>query len=274
MIVPVVAVGAAVYGLARWFEWKNLYRPAQRIEMNPGSLGLEYEDVWFVAEDAVRLHGWWIPAEDAVGTIVYCHGNAGNIGDRVEIAADLRKLGVNVFLFDYRGYGQSKGIATEQGTYRDARAAFEVARYRHGDADNPPILVYGSSLGGAIAVQLALDKPARGLVLEGTFTSATEMGERMFPGLPIRWINRYRYNSLSKIASVTCPLVLAHSRKDQLIPYEMGQRLFRAATAPKRMVTLECDHGESGWSYTPRFWTDLQELVARTLGTGNLPPAQ
>lgn len=266
MIPYVAAIGAALYGAARIFEWKNLYHPESQIEMTPADLGLEFEDVTFVAEDAVQLHGWWIPTENARGTILYCHGNAGNIGDRTEVAADLRKLGVNVFLFDYRGYGRSKGLASENGTYRDARAAYEVVRSRHDDVENPPIIVHGASLGGAIAVQLALDRNPRALVLEGTFTSVTEMGQLLFPRLPIRWLNQHRYNSLSKIAKVTCPIVIAHSKNDQLIPFEMGQRLYRAATAPKRFVELENGHGESGWSYSPRFWTDLEELTTRVLG--------
>jgi fermentation-respiration switch protein FrsA (DUF1100 family) len=177
---------AVAWLLLRFMEWRSLYYPQRRLAYTPADAGLDYEDVTFVAEDGVALHGWWIPVTGAPGTLIVCHGNAGNIGNRVGLAADLVELGLNIFLFDYRGYGQSRGWPSERGTYRDARAAYEYVRARYADADVPPVVVLGRSLGGAVAVQLALDKPVRGLLVESTFTSVLEMAQELYPVLPVR----------------------------------------------------------------------------------------
>lgn len=259
----VAAAGA--YALARYFEWKNVYFPTRELESTPKDAGLEFEEVRFITEDARLLFGWWIPHPQARGTILHCHGNAGNIGDRVWLAADLHRLGVNVFLFDYRGYGQSRGLPTEKGTYADARAAFEVVRAMHNDSDAPPVVVHGQSLGGAVAIQVALDKPVRGLVVESSFTSVTDMAKHLYPGLPLHWVVRYRYNSLEKVARVQVPKLFAHSPADDLVPFDMGRRLFEAASEPKEFVELVGGHNEAGWATAPHYWKTLERFIARVL---------
>ena len=152
--IPVVVLTVAgIWAYLRYFEWRNLYHPGHGITSTPAELGLEYEDITFVSEDGLQLNGWWIPHAQARGTIIHCHGNAGNMSDRVWLVGDLHRLGVNVFIFDYRGYGNSRGLPTEQGTYADARAAYEVVRAKYDDVDTPPVIVHGQSLGGAVAVQ-------------------------------------------------------------------------------------------------------------------------
>ncbi|MBN1268262.1 MAG: alpha/beta hydrolase [Kiritimatiellae bacterium] len=250
----------------RYFEWKNLYYPARRLEATPADMTLAYEDVAFVAEDGCRLHGWWIPHERARGTVIVCHGNAGNIGDRVWLASDFHRLGLNVFLFDYRGYGLSRGLPTEQGTYRDARAAFEVVRARYADAETPPVLVYGESLGGAVAIQLAGDKPIRAVIVQSCFTSTIEMGRVLYPWLPVKWFCRWRYDSTEKVARLTMPKLFAHSREDELVPFEMGQRLYGLAAEPKEFVELSGGHNDAGWDVTPAYWKALQDFSDRVLG--------
>lgn len=261
-----IAAAGAAYVFARYFEWRNVYYPTREFLALPKDAGLEFEEVDFMTEDGRLLYGWWIPHPEARGAIIHCHGNAGNMGDRVEMAADLHRLRVNVFLFDYRGYGLSRGLPTEKGTYADARAAFEVVRARYHDSERPPVIVHGQSLGGAVALQLALDKPIRGLVVESTFTSVTDMARKLYPGLPLHWLVRFRYDSLAKISRVSVPKLLAHSRTDDLIPYEMGQRLFEAATEPKEFVTLTGGHNEAGWATSPEYWSALQRFVDRVLG--------
>ncbi|OQA29589.1 MAG: Alpha/beta hydrolase family protein [Verrucomicrobia bacterium ADurb.Bin345] len=260
------ALAAAGWAFLRYFEWKNLYFPAGPITTTPAEFGLEYEDVVFVSEDGNALHGWWIPHARARGSVIHCHGNAGNIGDRAWLAADFHRLGLNVFLFDYRGYGQSRGLPTERGTYADARAAFEVVRAKYGDADNPPILVHGQSLGGAVAIQLACDRPVCGLIVESTFTSVVEMGRKLYPRLPVRAFIRYRYNSLEKIARIAVPKLISHSRTDELVPFEMGQQLFNAASEPREFVALAGTHGEAGWGTTPEYWPCVERFVDRVFG--------
>ena len=250
---------------ARAFEWWNLYRPRRRLEQDPAAAGLAFEEVNFMTEDAVRLHGWWIPHPAARGTILYCHGNAGNIGTRLSVATGLHALGVNVFLFDYRGYGESRGFPTEAGTYRDARAAYEVVRARHGDAEEPPVVIVGASLGGAIAADLATCRPARGLVLEGAFPNATAVGELLYPALPVRWFNFFRYDTAARVARLTLPKLLVHSRDDELIPYALGEQLFQAAAHPKLFVPLRGAHGEAGWEANPAYAAALRAFVHQAL---------
>jgi fermentation-respiration switch protein FrsA (DUF1100 family) len=265
-VLQLVVIVAAVWLYLRFFEWRNLYHPTRRLAATPAVMGLEFEDVFFMTEDGRRLHGWWIPSDGARGTIIYCHGNAGNIGDRVAPCADLLKLDLNVFIFDYRGYGLSRGIPNEKGTYRDARAAYEVVRARYDDTEDPPVIIYGGSLGGAVAIQLALDKNVRGLILENTFPSVIEVGERLYPWLPIRWFSRYRYDSTVKVPDLRVPKLFAHSMHDQLIPYDMGRRLFEKAAEPKQFITLQGYHEEATWNETPTYWRAMEVFVTSVLG--------
>ena len=264
-LLPLLALAGLLVLAARVFEWINLYRPQRRLEHDPAEAGLAFEEVYFMTEDAVRLHGWWIPHPAARGTVIYCHGNAGNIGTRLSVITGLHALEVNVFIFDYRGYGTSRGLATEQGTYRDAHAAYEVVRARHGDAEQPPVIIYGASLGGAIAADLAVCRPARGLILEGAFTHATDVGEHRFPGLPVRWFNRFRYDTEARVAQLRLPKLLAHIRDDRVIPYALGERLFQSAAHPKTFVPLRGEHGEAGWEENPTYAAALRAFVQQVL---------
>jgi fermentation-respiration switch protein FrsA (DUF1100 family) len=264
-LIWVIAILALAWLYLRYFEWKNTFYPAREIEATPGDFGLAFEEVLFVAEDGVALHGWWVPHEEAKGTILHCHGNAGNIGDRAWMAADLHRLGVNVFLFDYRGYGRSRGFPSERGVYRDARAAYEVVRARHGDSESPPVIVHGQSLGGVVAVQLALDKPVRGLVVESAFSSVADIGEILYPWLPVRLTSANHFDALRKIAQIRVPKLFAHSPHDDLIPYALGRRLYDAAPAPKEFVDLEGGHNDAGWPTSPAYWRALDAWVCGVL---------
>jgi fermentation-respiration switch protein FrsA (DUF1100 family) len=182
------------------------------------------------------------------------------------MASDMARLGVNVFLFDYRGYGQSRGIPTEQGTYRDARAAYEVVRAKYDDAEDPPVIVYGRSLGATIAVQMAVDKPVKGLIIDSSFTSVPELGKVIYPWLPVNLISRWHYDAASKVGSITVPKVFAHSSGDDLIPYEMGRKLYDLAAEPKEFVELTGGHNDAGWDVTPEFWSAIEGLADRVFG--------
>jgi len=265
LLVTVMAV-AGMYGGLRLFERHQLFQPRRAIESTPDQAGLEYEPVDFVAADGVRLHGWWIPADGARGTILYCHGNAGNISTRMDVYKGLHALGVHVFAFDYRGYGKSRGLTTEHGMYEDARAAYEVVRERYDDADSPPVIMYGASLGGAVAAQLASERKVSGLIIEGGFTSAIEVGESWFPALPVRALATYRFDTVGKVMALRIPKLFAHSRNDEVIPFDIGKRLFAAASEPKQFVELQGIHGEAGWQESPAFHASLKTLVGKVLG--------
>lgn len=266
MLPRVALVLVVAWLFVRWFEWRSVYVPSRALSGDPSQAGLAFEEVSFMTEDAKLLYGWWIPHPSARGTVLYCHGNAGNISGRIDLCRDLHRLRVNVFIFDYRGYGRSKGWATEQGTYRDARAAYEVVCARYGDAEDPPVIVYGASLGGAVASQLALDKPVRALVVESSFPSAVDVGERLYPWLPVRAICSFRYDAARRLAHVAAPKLLASSRNDQLIPFELGWRLYEAAAPPKRFFELRGPHDEAGWNETPAYWAELERFVTGVLG--------
>ncbi len=260
--IAIILFVALAYGGVRWFEWSNAFHPSRRMEGDPGQLGIEFEDVVFMTADGKRLHGWWVPHPSARGTILYCHGNAGNISTRLDVITGLHELGVNVFIFDYRGYGRSRGIPGEIGLNHDAQAAYEVVRARYANVEQPPVILYGASLGGSVAVALAASRPVCGLILEGAFTSSIDVGERWFPMLPIHAMARYRFDALSKIMALHIPKLFAHSTSDQVIPFDLGEQLFKAAPEPKRFIPLDGEHGEAGWQETPAFHHELRRFVA------------
>ena len=263
--------GLAIAILAVWigirvFEWRQIFQPARRVVRTPDEVGLVYEEIRFVAEDSTFLRGWWVPAPAAVGTLMYLHGSGGNMGDRVEVLRDLHRLGLNLFTFDYRGYGDSRGIPTERGVYRDARAAFEVVRSKHHDAEDPPVVAYGRSLGGAVAIQLAQDKPLRGLVVEGSFLSIVAMAEHRHPGLPVRRFGSMRFDSGAKVGRLSVPKLIAHSRDDEVIPFDQSRRLYDACAEPRQFVELRGPHDDVGWVGNPGYWDGFGRFIASALG--------
>jgi pimeloyl-ACP methyl ester carboxylesterase len=169
----------------RYFERKGIYYSTREIISSPANIGLKYEDAYFNTNDNFRLNGWFIPAENSRGTLLFCHGNAGNISHRVEIIEIFNKLNLNVFIFDYRGYGRSQGIPTEEGLYQDAEAAYKYL-LSHKDVDKEKIIFYGESLGANVAIDLASKVKSAALIFQGAFTSAYDMGKKLFPYLPIK----------------------------------------------------------------------------------------
>ncbi|HBA85191.1 MAG TPA: hypothetical protein DCZ95_13970 [Verrucomicrobia bacterium] len=262
----IFVVLALAWAYIRYFEWSHFFVPRRAIVLTPADVGLEFEDVSFVAEDGCVLNGWWIPYPEARGTLIYCHGNASNLGDLTGVIADLRRLRVNLFAFDYRGYGKSRGLPTEKGLYRDARAAYEVVRARYADVDAPPVVVYGHSLGGAVAVQLASDKPVRGVMVEGTFSSSADMSRSIYSTIPVHWILHYRFDSLSKVGALRMPKLFGHTRQDETVPYALGRKLFEAAAEPKRFVELPGDHNTANWAMSRETWQALESFVMEVLG--------
>ncbi|HXG60122.1 MAG TPA: alpha/beta hydrolase [Planctomycetota bacterium] len=218
----VLVLGA---GFVMIFEESFIYFPRRGdVGPSPG------EDIFLAASDGVRLHGWFVTHPEARFAILWFHGNAGNLEDRRDLLADLRSLPADVFALDYRGYGRSEGTPSEEGLYRDARAAYEWLRTRR-----PPerIVIFGKSLGGGPACDLAAQVPAAGLILQSAFTSARDMASRVMPLFPARWFMRTRFDNRSKVARIACPKLFIHSRSDEIIPFRMGEELYAAAAEPK-----------------------------------------
>jgi pimeloyl-ACP methyl ester carboxylesterase len=199
---------------------------------NPEAHGLSVEDDWFEAEDGARLHGWWIPHPTAWGTILYCHGNNGNVTNRIEVLLDLHRLGVNLFAFDYRGYGRSEGAPTEAGVCRDARAAWDHLIAERGLTPSS-MLLFGHSLGGAIAIDLALHREVAGLVVQSSFTQVRDMARTIYPGVPLHLIARNQFRSIEKVPRLRMPKLFIHGSEDPTVPIDHGRRLFAAAADPK-----------------------------------------
>jgi fermentation-respiration switch protein FrsA (DUF1100 family) len=212
-----------------------LYFPLRSFYATPNDLGLRHEDVSFEADDGTRLHGWWIPASrrPAAAHVILCHGNAGNIGDRVLHAKYLTEAGLDILLFDYRGYGRSEGKPDEAGTYRDARAALG-ALIRQRNVDAARVIYLGESIGGAVALALALHEPPMGLVLQSAFTSVRDMGRLHYPLIPSALVPD-AYPSLRRIAELRAPVLVLHGDRDDIVPVAHGRALFEAAPEPKRL---------------------------------------
>jgi fermentation-respiration switch protein FrsA (DUF1100 family) len=236
--------------LLRVFEPRLIYFPGPQHKLipPPASLALPIRRVEIPAGDGITLVAWVIPASagPAGYWLLICHGNAGNISefDRPAHYGGLRGLGLNLLAFDYRGYGESDGSPSEAGLYRDAEAAYH---YLHWDLGVPAdrIIVFGHSLGSAVAIDLASRVSTAGLIVEGAFTSATNRGEELYPLIPVRWIASSRFNSIDKLPRVTGPKLFLHAGSDEVIPVAHGRRLFAAAAPPKEFVQLAGGHGDA-----------------------------
>jgi fermentation-respiration switch protein FrsA (DUF1100 family) len=211
-----------------------LYFPSREFVQTPERVGLSYREAEIATDDGERLHGWRIgPPGDVLGHILLCHGNAGNVGDRLLHAAFLTAAGFDVLLFDYRGYGHSTGRPSERGTYRDARAAHGWLVAQPG-VDPARVIYLGESLGGAIALDLALARPPAGLVLLSSFTGVRELARLHYPFVPARLVPD-AYPSVSRVSELRAPLLVLHGDRDEIVPLAHGQALFAAAPEPKRM---------------------------------------
>jgi uncharacterized protein len=214
-----------------------LYFPSRRLAATPAAASLDYDDVALETADGERLHGWWVPSQaPAAGHLLLCHGNGGNVGDRVIQIALLGAAGLDVLAFDYRGYGRSSGRASEEGTYRDARAARAALLERPG-VDPERVFYLGESLGAAVAIELAREHAPAGLILQSPFTSIRDMARLHYPFIP-RALVPDAYPSLRRIASLDVPLLVLHGDRDEIVPSLHGEALCEAARSPKRLEIL------------------------------------
>jgi uncharacterized protein len=276
LVVTLVLV-YAVWGLVLLLmQPKLLYRPVREVSLTPADAGLEYEQVTFESADGVRLTGWYVPAQNAPFTILICHGNGGNLAHLLDSLRLFHSLGLHCMAFDYRGYGGSGGRPTEAGTYLDAQAAYD---WLTGPKGVPPeqIILFGRSLGGSIAAHLAGRAQAAGLVIESAFTSFPDVAAGFYPYLPVRWFAPllFRYDTLACVKKVRCPVMVVHSRDDELVPFAFAQRLFEAAHEPKRFVEIAGGHNGgyllAGDVYR-QAWLQWQILLSTPpVGSYNVP---
>ena len=253
-LLPVLGLAAVVViiltVLAYFSQESLVFFPDRTLRATPARVGLHFEDVRLTTADGVGLGAWWVEPERARGAVVFAHGNAGNISDRLDTIKLFVGLDVAVLAFDYRGYGSSDGSPSETGTYRDMEAAVAHALHTRG-IDRERTIYYGESLGGAVALATALRLPPAALVLESTFTSVRAMAAVHYPFVPGFLATRVRYDSLARVRGLRCPLLVLHGPADTIVPYRMGRQLFEAALGPKAFADLEGDHNDGGLIVSP-----------------------
>jgi len=252
VLITILSIIAAVYiGLSVMLflmQSRMLYQPSRSYDYNPADYGLEYEEVALSTPDGVTLAAWFVPAEGTSRTVLFCHGNAGNISHRLDTLKMFNELGLNCLIVDYRGYGQSTGKPTEEGTLIDILAGFQWLIEEKGTRPEE-IILFGRSLGGSVAAVIAKDVNPAGLVLESAFTSFDDVGAHYYPWLPVRLFTRFDYNTLEAVKQVRCPLLVIHSPNDEIIPYKFGQQIFAAAPEPKQFADLKGTHNEGFFSH-------------------------
>ena len=259
MFVAYLGLGLILYFMQPSF----LYSPVQELPYTPAELGLDFEEVFFRAGDQVQLHGWYIPAPNSEFTVLFCHTNGGNMMYQLDSINIFYNLGLSCFIFDYRGYGSSRGRPSEHGTYLDVRAAFRwLTKKKKIPAEKT--IVFGRSLGGSIAAYLAGRVRLRGLVIESAFTSYVDIGRKFYPYMPVKWFARFNYPTIEYVRKVTCPVLVIHSRNDEMIPFEFGLQLYEAANEPKEFVELYGGHNDgyliSSETYK-KAWTKWLEFL-------------
>ena len=222
--------------------------------------GLQYEDVALQTSGGTRLHGWYIPHSNSDRVLLFFHGNAGNISHRGESIAIFHRLGLNVFIIDYRGYGQSEGNPSETGLYDDARTAWQYLTGTKG-FDKKDIIIFGRSLGGAVATNLAAEVQPGALIAESVFSSAKDMAAAAFPVISYIVPLRFQFNSEERIQQVTSPLLVLHSPEDEIIPYRLGEKVFQAANEPKTFVKMQGDHNSGFLISQPDYEQALEKFL-------------
>jgi uncharacterized protein len=220
-----------------------LYVPKADICAYPSDFGLQYENVQLNTSDGETLASWFLPHPRERFTVLICHGNGGNIGDRRYTMEFFYNLECNQLIFDYRGYGNSSGKPSEQGTYLDSIAAYDYLVNTKKTAPEK-IIVFGRSLGGAIAVWLALKKKVAGIIIESTFISLAAIGKQKYPFFPVQFLAKYSYNTLQRMPEIYCPVLVAHSREDNTVPFSFSEQLFKAVNSPKLFAELIGEHND------------------------------
>ena len=242
-MILIIIIALCFVAYVRYLESVTVFHPSKKIEATPAQAGLKFEDIYFRTKDKNLLNGWFVKNPRARSMVLYLHGNAGNICDRLDKIAAFHDMGVNVFIIDYRGYGKSQGKPSEHGIYEDAAAAYDYLLTRE-DVHPDTICVYGASLGGVAAVDLAAKRKIAGLIIDSSFSSAADMAKTIHPLIPA-FLLRTKMDSIHKIHKITVAKLFIHSQEDQVVPYRLGKKLFDAALPPKDFLEVKGGHNDS-----------------------------
>lgn len=243
-----------------FLEQKSLYYPYKDVAETPENQGIAFEEVNFKTDDGELLNGWFIPARNAEVTVFYCHGNAGNISHRLHKVKFFHEMGVNFFIFDYRGYGKSSGRPAEKGLYKDAHAAYDYLAARS-DVDKNKIVLYGKSLGGAVAADVCLHRNAHALILEGSLASVTLRAQQLYPFLPMKLLITQKYDTAAKLKNLRIPKLIAHGRQDEVIGFRHGEILCAAAAEPAQFLAFEGGHNDDVYVTSSAFEDVLRKFL-------------
>lgn len=248
----------------RMFERRSIFYPEKRIEFTPSSSGLDYEDVFFMTKDNLKLNGWFIPAKNPHTVVLYFHGNAGNISHRIEIAKFFNEKNFSFFIIDYRGFGRSQGSPFELGTYLDALAAYEyLVKVKGIPAEK--IVLYGKSLGAAVAIDLASKVKAGALICESGFTSSASVARDIYKFIPVWLFVTQKYDSLKKVGKIDTPKLFIHSKNDEIIPFRHTERLFETAKEPKEFYVMRGGHNDAFYIYNAECMQKISDFLKRYL---------
>jgi len=266
LIIPIAAAVLYLIILVAMYVMQPgmVYYPSKTLESNPQAVGLPFDDVFLTTGDGIRIHAWFVPANPGSATILVCHGNGGNISHRLETIRQFHDLGLSVFLFDYHGYGQSRGKPGEEATYMDAEASWQYLTRTENIAPES-IIIYGQSLGGAVAAWLAARYKPGALILESAFTSIPDIASFHYPWLPVRLLARFSYATKDFLKKVDSPVLVIHSPDDEIVPFSHGEALYEAAHEPKEFLKISGSHNEgfliSGSTYLDGLRDFLQKNV-------------
>ena len=243
-------------------EENIVFHPKAEITHTPDLYHLKFQDVYFETQDHFKLNGWFFSANHSQKTLLFFHGNSGNVGSSLELVSIfVTDLHLNVFIVDYRGFGKSKGHPSEEGLYQDAQAAYQYLTQTKG-IPKRNIILFGQSLGGAVAIDLASKRPAAALIVENTFTCAVDMAKTMYPYLPVRLFIKSQFNSKAKIKTVLYPKLIIHATQDETVPFRHGEKLFNSASFPKYFYAISgANHGNNYKIAGPDYIQRLKEFL-------------
>ena len=240
---------AGLWVLVRYLETAGVFFPSRSMTVNPSVMGLPWQDVYFKAKDNITLNAWFLKNPQAFSTVIFAHGNAGNISDRLFKIKFFYDLGLNVFIFDYRGYGKSEGRPSEAGVYLDAQGAYDYLQSRE-DVNMDNIILYGASIGGVVVVDLATHRKAALLVVESSITNAQDMARIHYPFAP-HFLLSLKFDSINKVRRLSIPKLFIHSPDDEVVPFGVGQKLFEAASEPKEFLMIHGGHNDGSITVDP-----------------------
>ncbi|MBN2401912.1 MAG: alpha/beta hydrolase [Spirochaetes bacterium] len=241
-----------------------MYYPEKEIKATPSDIDLNFESIRLKTKDDTIIIGWWIPSDQAKGVVLYSHGNSGNISHCLEIIQIFNKLSLSVFIYDYRGYGESEGEPSEMGTYMDSEAAWLYLVNERG-IERRKIIIFGRSLGGSISAWLADSYTPGILIIESSFRSLTDVSHDRYPWFPGKLIFGDSYSTYRHLQKIKCPVLIIHSKDDEISPFSQGEKIFHAANEPKELLVISGSHNRGFLESRNEYESGIDSFISKYL---------